>query len=205
MDNGVRLRGCTACGLVQQLPGDGRWCCARCGHRLGGGRRVRHRTAALALAGVIVFPVAITMPVMTVERLGHRHAAGVLDGATALLAHGEWLVGAVVLLASVVLPACKLAGLLTLDLVADRLRPRLRARTWHLIELTGRWGMLDVLLVAVLVAVLKLGDLVAVSPGPGAVAFTLMVLLSLLAALSFDPHALYDDPPHRWHRTERPA
>ena len=58
---------------------------------------------------------------------------------------------------------------------------------------------------AVLVAVLKLGDLVAVSPGPGAVAFTLMVLLSLLAALSFDPHALYDDPPHRWHRTERPA
>ncbi len=130
---------------------------------------------------------------MTVERLGQRQAAGVLDGALSLVAHGEWLVGTVVLLASVVLPLCKLSGLLVLDLAADRLRPHLRARTWQLIELTGRWGMLDVLLVAVLVAVLKLGDLVRVTPGPGAAAFTLMVVLSLIAAMSFDPHALYDD------------
>jgi len=103
----------------------------------------------------------------------------------------------VVFLASVVLPACKLVGLLVLDLAADRLRPHLRARTWGAIELTGRWGMLDVLLVAVLVAVLKLGDLVTVHPGPGALAFTLMVVLSLVAAMSFDPHSLYDGPSAR--------
>ncbi|MDA3960840.1 MAG: paraquat-inducible protein A [Planctomycetota bacterium] len=187
------LRGCGACGQVQTIPGPGRWSCVRCGHRLSGGKRVRHRTAALALAGLIVYPIAITLPVMRIERFGATHEAGILDGTMTLLAHGEWLVGMVVLLASVVLPACKLIGLLVLDLAAGWLRPRMRARTWHLIELSGRWGMLDVLLVAVLAAALKLGDLVAVAPGPGAVAFTLLVVLSLIASLLFDPHALWED------------
>ena len=194
MEDTHRLRGCVACGLVQRQPRPGgRWRCVRCGHRLGDGRRVRHRTAALALAGIVLFPLAVTLPVMHVERLGQHHAAGVLDGALGLVAHGEWLVGGVVLLASVVLPLGKLAGLLVLDLAAERLRPHLRARTWHLVELTGRWGMLDVLLVAVLVSVLKLGDLVSVAPGPGAVAFTAMVVLSLAAAVSFEPHSLYEE------------
>ena len=66
-----------------------------------------------------------------------------------------------------------------------------RALTYHLVEWTGRWGMLDVLLVALLVAVLKLGELVQLSAGPAALAFTGCVLLNLLASASFDPHALW--------------
>jgi len=64
--------------------------------------------------------------------------------------------------------------------------------TYRLVEWTGRWGMLDVLLVAILVAVLKLGDLMTVSAGPGLLAFTACVTLSLFAAASFDPHGLWD-------------
>ena len=67
-----------------------------------------------------------------------------------------------------------------------------RAGTYRLVEWTGRWGMLDVLLVTMLVAVLKLRDLVEVTPGPAAIAFTAMVVLSLLASAAFDPHRLWE-------------
>jgi uncharacterized paraquat-inducible protein A len=70
-----------------------------------------------------------------------------------------------------------------------------RAWTYHLVEWTGRWGMLDVLLVAILVAALKVGDLVEVHAGPAALAFTCCVVLSLLAAACFDPHSLWDTEP----------
>ena len=71
------------------------------------------------------------------------------------------------------------------------LRHHHRALTYHLIEWTGRWGMLDVLLVAVLVALVKLGDLMQISAGPGATAFATVVILSLLASACFDPHSLW--------------
>ena len=62
-----------------------------------------------------------------------------------------------------------------------------------MIEFIGRWGMVDVLLVAVLVAVVKLGDLVEVTPGPGVVVFGGVVILSLIASAMFDPHAIWEE------------
>ena len=187
------LRGCPACGLVQRLPdAQQRYQCTRCGHALW-----RHAwssaplTAALALSGLIIYPFAITLPVLRIERFGHRYESGILDGTISLIAHGEWVVGLVVLIASVILPAFKLGGLLVLSLLANWLRPHWRASTWHAVELTGRWGMLDVLLVAVLVAMVKIGGLVEMHAGPGVIAFTLLVILSLLSAMAFDPHHLW--------------
>ncbi len=98
-----------------------------------------------------------------------------------------------VLLCSVVVPVMKLAALLMLS-TQRGLGERHRALTYRLVEWTGRWGMLDVLLVAVLVAVLKLGDLMTVSVGPGLLAFTACVTLSLAAAASFDPFDMWESP-----------
>lgn len=194
------LAACPCCGLVQQLPAPppGRVLrCARCHTRLGHRGRLRsnRRTAALALAALALYPVAITLPIMRVEKLGLAHEASVWSGGVALIADGEHLVGAVVLLCSVVLPLMKLLGLFLLAGGGVGLRPRMRAWTWHFVELTGRWGMLDVLLVAILVAVMKLGDLMQLHAGPGAVAFTCCVLLNLAASASFDPHDLWEDTP----------
>lgn len=191
------LRGCHACGQVQQVPSGAqhaqRFGCVRCGHRLLGGLGApRHRTAALALTGLVIYPLAVTVPVMSITHMGQVYSTGVLDGAITLLAEGELLVGLAVLLASVVLPLIKLMLLLVLDLMPTRLRPKHRGFAWLLVEVTGRWGMLDVLLVAVLVAAMKLGDLVAVEAGPGAGLFTALVVISLLAASLFDPHALWE-------------
>jgi len=101
------------------------------------------------------------------------------------------MLGLVVFLCSVVVP---LGKLVTLTLLVHRPRgwtPSRRLLAWRALELSGRFGMLDVLLVSILVAWLELGSWVEVTPGPAAVAFGACVLLSLLAGAWFDPHALW--------------
>lgn len=200
----TKPRACGTCGLVQRVPPlAGRQVahCPRCrgvvARAVGAPRPLgdlggNHWTAAASLAALILYPLAVGLPFLTVERLGHRHAASILESSVELLAHGELLVGLVVFLCSVVLPLGKLTGLLLISTSRGWMRRRHRALTWHAIELTGRWGMIDVLLAAVLIAMLKLGDLVQVDPGPGLLAFTSCVGLSLVAGASFDPHALWE-------------
>ncbi len=200
MPDQPRLRSCPHCGLVQLLPAvpaGMRACCARCAGGLRSAARSGtsgSRTAAIATAALVLYPLAVTLPLIGIEKFGHTQESSVLEGVTALLAHGHVLVGMIVLLCSVILPLSKLAALVVLS-TGRGLGHRHRALTYRLVEFTGRWGMLDVLLVAVLVAVLKLGDLVTVSAGPGLLAFTACVALSLLAAASFDPHGGWESPP----------
>lgn len=191
------LATCPVCGLAQSIPPIPermRACCGRCGTTVR--RRSRHfrsnrRSAALAAAGLILYPLAIGLPLIRVEKFGHHNDASILEGTATLLTQGHVLVALIVGLCSVVLPLGKLGALLILSAGGLHLRHHHRALTYHLVEWTGRWGMLDVLLVAVLVAVLKLGDVVDVSAGPAALAFTSCVVLSLLASAFFDPHSLW--------------
>lgn len=192
---------CSACGTVQRVPplrAAHEAACCRCSLRLPDPRQPHGDptpTFAAALAALILYPFAITLPILSLERLGQTAEASVWSGSVGLVVQGELFVGSVVLLCSVVLPLVKLISLLLVTGLGARLARHHRLRTWHLVERTGRWGMLDVLLVAVLVAWLKLGDLVRVSPGPGAVAFTLCVLLSLLASALFDPRSIWHEAP----------
>jgi len=168
--------------------------CARCGTglvRRSVIARSNASTAAIALAALILYPPAVALPMLEVERYGHTSEASILESVAALFADGHWFVGLVVLICSIVVPLGKLFSMLVLALGGLGLRTHHRAFTYRLVEWTGRWGMLDVLLVAVLVAVLKLGDVLEVHAGPAAVAFTLCVVLSLLAAASFDAHAMW--------------
>lgn len=201
MDQGetesTRLRACGTCGLVQRVPelqGAERATCPRCSSVVArpSRRTSSSWTAALALAALILYPLAIGLPFMSVSRLGHHTAASILESSVDLVAHGELLIGGVVFVCSVLLPLAKLAGLLAISSSRGWMRREHAAATWHAVELAGRWGMIDVLLAAVLLAMLKLGDLVTVQPGAGLVAFTSCVLLSLAASATFDPHALWE-------------
>ena len=197
------LRACACCGLPQRVPDappgfEAR--CPRCRTGFSSARGRDARTdwaAAAATSALLVYPLAIGLPVVVVERLGHSHASSVGSGALALIAEGSWIAGIAVLLCSIVFPLAKLLGILFVTLLPDRVSSRARARTWHLVEWVGRWGMLDVLLVALLVALLKLGDLVDVSPGPGLLAFVTLVGLSLTASACYDPHTLWNRAPTR--------
>jgi len=194
------LRSCPHCGLIQKVPPVSpglRACCFRCEGGLGTGPRrwvSNSRTAAIATAALVLFPLAVTLPMIRIEKFGHTHESGLIEGVTVLLSRGELVVGIIVLTCSVILPVLKLAAMLVLS-TGRFLRLRHRALTYRIVEWTGRWGMLDVLLVAILVAVLKLGDMVEVSVGPGLLAFTSCVGLSLVAAALFDPHSLWEPQP----------
>lgn len=192
------LRSCPHCGLIQvvpQIPLRMRACCARCEGALREpaiARNSNSATAAITTAALILYPLAVTLPMISITQFGHESQSSILAGIGTLFGRGHLLVGSIVLICSLVLPILKLASLLLLSLGGSAMHHRHRALTYRLIEYTGRWGMLDVLLVAILVAVLKLGDLVQVSAGPAALAFGLCVLLSLLAAAIYNPHQLWE-------------
>jgi paraquat-inducible protein A len=197
------VRSCHCCGLahwVEPAPAGLERVCARCSTALpapGSGRGRNRWAVGAALAGLALFPLAIGLPLMEIEQLGRSHASSIAEGVVSLLTAGEVLVGLAVLVCSLVFPPLKLVGIAVLGTAPRWLRSsHRRARAWHAIEFVGRWGTLDVLLVAVLVAVLKLGDLVAVHPGPGVSAFGAMVGLSLVASTLFDPHAMWASERH---------
>lgn len=195
MDSGS-LRACPTCGLVHRVPalGEGQAAvCTRCGEGIRDQAHPRgpSRAAALAATALAIYPLAISAPVMTLERFGHEQTTSIWGGTVSLLADGHWLVGTTVLVFSVITPLIKLASMLWLGLGVARPGWHTRA-VYHGVELIGRWGMLDVLLIAVLVAAVKLGDLVEVTPGVGVAAFLAVVVLSLLSSAAFDPRAVWE-------------
>lgn len=191
------LRACSCCGLVHRLPQIARRHEARCTRcdtviRHESHPRSASRVAAISLAALILYPLAVSLPVMRIERLGHEQTSSIWGGMIDLLAEGHLFVGLALLLFSVVTPIGKLGALLLLC-TGDRLmRASHRAVTYRAVEFLGRWGMVDVLLVALVVAMVKLGDLVEVTPGVGVIAFGSVVILSLLASAAFDPHAIWE-------------
>lgn len=190
------IRACPCCGLLQRVrPVRHGWRsrCVRCRATIS--RSIRPgsqaRAGAFALAALILFPVAMVLPIIEIERFGHVQSATIWSGVVELAADGLVAVAVVVFLCSIVIPVLKITAIFALcagDLVLARHH---RATTYRLLEWIGRWGMVDVLLVAVLIAVVKLGNWVQMRPGGGATAFTAVVVLSLLASTAFDPHIIW--------------
>lgn len=191
------LRACATCGLVhtvEDVPPGHLARCSRCRSAIATDGRApsRQRAAAVTLVAVVLYPFAITTPIMTLERMGHESVASVWSGTIGLLNEGHYATGLTVLLFSIVAPIVKLSTLLLLSTVSGPFSDRQRAVAFRAVEFVGRWGMMDVMLVAVLVAIVKLGDLVEVTPGPGVVVFGLVVLLSIVASMLFDPRSLWE-------------
>lgn len=193
---------CETCGLVQRLdelsPGMAAECC-RCGSTI-----TRHkanslrRTAAFSLAALILYVPANLYPILRMDYYGAYSENTVWDGCVKLFEQDQWLVAVIVFCASILIPLFKLLGLFFLVSTAKVGSPRLQLeRTWiyRIIKVAGPWAMLDVFLLAVLVALVKLEKIATVLPGPGLVAFTAVVVLTILAAASFDPKLI-------WGRTE---
>ena len=194
----ITHKACHCCGLIHRVPSlevDQSAQCVRCHSmilRSGAGRRSSHRTAAAAVGAFVLFWPAVLLPILEVERLGHRHASSLLTGTVELLLHGNWFVGLVVLLFSIVLPLVKIVLLFELSLLRV-LRRGHRAVTYRFMEVAGKWSMMDVMLLAFLVMLVKLGSLVQFHFGPAVVAFVFCAAMSMLASMSFDPHAIWED------------
>ena len=191
-------RACHCCGLIHRLPplAERQWAqCVRCGSCLRGssaGKRAASRTAAVATGAFFLFWPAVLLPVLEINRYGHRHASSILGGTIDLMRHGEWFVGVVVLVFSIIFPLVKIVLLLELSLLGI-MHKHHKAITFRMMEHAGRWSMMDVLLLALMVMLVKLRSLVEFQFGPAVIAFVLCVVLSMAASLLFDPHAIWED------------
>lgn len=191
---------CDTCGLVQamdRLPPGAAAECSRCGSFIAAGssRRRLEVVAALSLAALVLYVPANTYPILKMYLHGSYSESTVWDGVVTLMTHNEWAVAVIVFLASMVIPLVKLAGLFALVVTARMGWSRhLRERTWlyKFIDAVGPWAMLDVFLLAVLVALVKLSGWAKVVPGPGLLAFSAMVVLTMLASAAFDPKLIWE-------------
>lgn len=190
------LAGCHVCGLVVRSVGVGAQRCPRCRSAL----HLRKpasivRTWALLVTGVLLYVPANLLPVMRTAYLGKENADTIMSGVVYFLLHGDWPLALVIFVASVLVPLLKMMALVYLLIsVQRRSRIRHRERTvlYRVTELIGRWSMVDVFVVAVLAALVQMGNLATIYPGPGASAFAAVVVLTMLAAQSFDPRLIWD-------------
>jgi paraquat-inducible protein A len=191
---------CTTCGLVQrmeELQSDITAVCCRCGSIIGKPNvNSLGRTAAFSLGALILYVPANIYPILHMNYYGVYSESTVWDGCVKLFRDGQWLVAVIVFLASILIPLLKLLGLFYLVVSAKFKSARQQQeRTWiyRIIEVIGPWAMLDVFLLAVLVALVKLQQIATVLPGRGLLAFTAMVVLTILASASFDPRLIWNE------------
>jgi paraquat-inducible protein A len=196
------LGGCSVCGeLNKMVPPE--CSCRHCGMPL----RLRKpnslsRTWAYLLAAAILYIPANLYPVLESRTVAGEERATILQGVVLLWRSGSWPLAVLVFLASIVVPLLKLLAMtLLLVSVHARWTRRVHERTqlFRLLEFVGRWSMLDIYVVAFLVALVRLPALATMDAGPGALAFGAVVVLTMLAAQAFDPRLLWDSAGYNEH------
>ena len=192
----ARLLSCRCCHLVRPLT-ELAMPCPRCGSLLTS-RKVNSlgRCWAFVLASFILYLPANLLPVTITTTFGHApHSDTIMSGVLYFIRTGSWPIALVIFVASVFVPLIKLF-LLTFLLISLQLgwrwRPLERTRLYRLTELVGRWSMVDVYVVTILVALVKVGSWATIQAGVGAIDFSALVILTMLAAESFDPRLIWD-------------
>lgn len=193
------LFNCHGCGLLvrrQSMANRMHVQCPRCGARL----HVRKpnsitRTWALLIAALIFYIPANLLPVTITTYLGSTQSDTIMSGVIYFMQTGSWGIALIIFVASIVVPIAKLtalSGLLLSVKRCSRWRPEARTRLYRITELVGRWSMLDVFVVTVLVALVRLGYLTTIEAGTGVVYFAAVVVITMIAAMTFDPRLIWD-------------
>ena len=208
------LIGCDCCRLVLRARERSR--CPRCRSRL---RRRKpqsvSRCFALAGAATALYVPANIYPILTLIRFGQGQPSTIISGVIELAQAQMWPLAILVLMASIIVPLFKLIALgIMLYLTHEGSPTRLRDRTrlYRFVDSIGRWSMIDVFMLTILVALVRLGFIALVLPGIGAIAFSGVVILTMFAAASFDPRLMWDAAAEAGHdleaedlETKRPA
>ena len=194
------LVACHSCNLLSKAVSAGPHAeatCPRCGEVLHARKPDSiARTWALLIAAVICYIPANLLPMTVVTSLGNTQEDTIISGVIYFLNHGQWPIGLVIFAASIVLPLAKIITLGYLLISVQRKsqwRPEERARLYRMTEAIGRWSMTDIYVVTILVALVSLGNLATVKAGPGAIFFGAVVVITIFAAMSFDPRKIWDN------------
>jgi paraquat-inducible protein A len=202
------LQACNTCGLVNPPRASGSAArtsetearCRRCGAPL----HVRHpdsvtRTWALLIAAALLYIPANLLPIMHTSSIFGSQDNTIMSGIIYFWQDGEWPLACIVFIASILVPMLKLVVLVLL-VVSSQLRsqwrPRQRTRLYRLVEKIGRWSMLDIFVITLTVTLVNFQSLAVITPGSGAVAFACVVVLTMLASMTFDPRLIWDPIEH---------
>ena len=192
------LVSCHACSLLVRAGSlyHGHGACPRCG----GALHVRktnslNRCWALLIAAAICYIPANVLPIMTVISFGEGEPDTILSGVKAFIDAGMYPLALLVFFASIFVPVLKLI-LLSYLMISVQFkslwRPRERTIMYRITEAVGRWSMVDIFMISILAALVKLGSLATIEPGAGAGFFAAVVVLTMFAAMSFDPRLIWD-------------
>ncbi|RZL66241.1 MAG: paraquat-inducible membrane protein A [Variovorax sp.] len=189
------LKGCHHCGAVWQDAADGEGC-GRCGTRLHTRKPDSiNRTWALLAAACILYIPANLLPVMVTRSFFGQQTDTILSGVIFFWVSGSYGLAAIIFIASFLVPLFKLAALVLLNLMAQRRsewRQLERAKLYRILEVIGRWSMLDVFVVSLLAGLVRIQGFAEITAGVGIAAFGAVVVLTMLASLSFDPRLTWD-------------
>ncbi len=188
------LIGCQWCGQLQPLGQSHR--CHHCHSFL----HERHpfslqRVWALLVTAILCCFPAHLFPIMITTSLGKTEPSTIIAGVMLFLRHGDWPIALIIFTASVLVPFGKILALGWLC-IAARQRQALdmtsQMKLYRLTEWIGRWSMIDVFVVAIIVALFQMGNILTVTPGVGGLAFSAVVIFTMLAAHQFDPRLIWD-------------
>ena len=198
---GEAMIGCQVCELPvpEHAAPRNRWGeahCPRCNARLHPRKPMSlQRTWALLITAMLLYLPANLYPIMTVTSFGRTRSDTIMSGAVFLLTHGMWPLAVIVFVASVFVPLLKILTLIFLLLsvqLRSQWKPRDRTRLYRITEAIGRWSMVDIYVVTILVALVRLDNLASVEAEAGAVFFCAVVIITMFAAMSFDPRLIWD-------------
>ncbi|WP_202264624.1 MULTISPECIES: paraquat-inducible protein A [unclassified Alteromonas] len=152
------------------------------------------RTWALLITACILYIPANVLPIMYTELFGQETPNTIIGGVISLWESGSYPVAIVILIASVVVPVAKIVILAWLNFSVQRQKTsskQLRIRYYRITEAIGRWSMIDVFVVAVLVALIQMGNTLSIYPGQAALAFCAVVFVTMIAAMTFDSRLIW--------------
>ena len=191
------LQSCDTCGLLSRpAPGEDEGRCPRCDEELVFRKPASlQRTLAYLVAAAVCYVPANVLPVMTTITASGRESDTIMQGVVLLWSPTGWPLSLIVLFASIMIPSAKILALGYLLITVRRgsiENNRQRVRLYRIVEIIGRWSMVDVFVDTFTVALLQLQPLMSVEPAPGLFFFAAVVVLTMLAVESFDPRLIWD-------------
>lgn len=170
--------------------------CQRCNTALSS--RVKNSvqiSLSLLVTAILLYIPANIYPIMSTELLGKTTQSTIIGGVVLFLEHGSYFVAAVILIASVIVPIAKMLALAWLCYCATRaddIKQYELTKLYRVTEFIGKWSMVDVFVVAILVALIQLGEIISIQVGFAATAFAVVVIMTMVSAHQFDTRILWD-------------
>jgi paraquat-inducible protein A len=194
----VGLQVCRDCRMLSRPQHDrDEALCPRCGDEVEFRERdCLQRTWAFVIAAAVCYIPANVLPVLVTTTATGSDSDTILQGVVLLWSPAGWPLSIIVLVASIIIPSAKILAIAYLLISVQRgsaANNRQRTRLYRMVEFIGRWSMVDVFVDTFTAALIQLQPLMSVAPGPGLPFFAAVVVLTMLAAESFDPRLIWDD------------